>query len=334
VSELRIAVIGSGGIARDHVAALDRLPGVRVTHVVGSDADRVASVARLARGAVGTTDRAAVLDDAGVDAFLVCTLTESHAAISIEALRRGKPVMVEKPVALSLADFDAMTSAAREHRASLMVGQTARFQPVNAELHRALADGVVGRLGLLKVTTYLGYVWPHGWRAWQFDLRRSGGHPVHNGVHPIDLAVWLSGRRPVRVFARSFRTFSPALPMPDSFHVTLRFDDGSLALLELGYGLHTYGSDVLRLLAVGTDATIQYSTEGEPGLTSDVARMARPAYDDAIDRQLAHWVATLRGDAEQLVRWDQVRATLAAALAAQRSLETGEPVRVEEVNGA
>ncbi len=334
MSELRIAVIGSGSIARDHVPALDRIPGVRVTHVVGSDAPRATSVARLARTAVGTTDRTAVLDDSGVDAVLVCTATETHAAISIEALRRGKPVMVEKPVALSLADLDAMTATAREHRTSLMVGQTARFQPVNAEIHRAIATGVVGRPRLLKVTTYLGYVWPNGWRAWQFDLSRSGGHPVHNGVHPIDLAVWLTGRRPVRVFARSFRTFSPALPMPDSFHVTLRFDDGSLALLELGYGLHSFGSDVLRLLAVGTEATIEYSTEGEPGLTSGVARMARPAYDDAIDRQLAHWVDVLRGDAEQLVRWDEVRATLAAALGAQRSLETGEAVLVGDVTGA
>ena len=62
--------------------------------------------------------------------------------------------------------------------------------------------------------------------------------------------------------------------------------------------------------------------------------MARPAYDDAIDRQLAHWVDVLRGDAEQLVRWDEVRATLAAALGAQRSLETGEAVLVGDVTGA
>lgn len=320
---LGVAVVGAGFIARDHVAALHRLPGVRVTHVVGLDRGRAAEVARLAEGAVAATDRAAVLADPAVDAVVVCTPTDSHAALTLEALRAGRPVLVEKPVALSLADVDEMHRVAAERGLPLMVGQTSRFQPVHQELAAALADGDIGRLRVLKLGWYLGHVWPHGWRAWQHDVARSGGHPVHNGVHPIDLAVWLMGRRPVRVFARALPTWAAAMPVPDGFHVTLRFDDGGLALIELSYGLPRFGDGLRRAVAFGERGTISHSTADEPGLISEVAGAPSPSVEGAMDRQLRHWMATLRGEEAPIVRPEEVRATLAAALGAQRSLEEG-----------
>ncbi|MFZ0217086.1 MAG: Gfo/Idh/MocA family oxidoreductase [Candidatus Dormiibacterota bacterium] len=326
VRELGVTIVGSGTIARGHVAALERIRGIRVVHVVGINASRAREVARLASGAAGTTDRRAALADPRVHAVVVCTPTDSHAALSNEAMALGKSVLVEKPAALSLAEFDGMTATAEASGVSLMVGQTSRFQAVHRELQRALVEGAIGRLRLLKLTWYVGHVWPAGWRAWQLDLARSGGHPVHNGVHPIDLAVWLLGSYPVRVFARSFRTFSPALPMPDSFHVTLRFDDGGLALVDLSYGLPSYGTDLRHALAIGEQGTIRYASEEEAGLLSNVATAPSAAIEDAIHAELVHWVATLRGEARPIVGWSEVRATLAAALGAQRSLETGRAI--------
>ncbi|MGH7921214.1 MAG: Gfo/Idh/MocA family protein [Candidatus Dormibacteraceae bacterium] len=330
MDEIGVAIVGSGMIAHAHASALDRIPGVRVTYVVGNRMAQAEEVARLARGAVATTDRHRALTDPQVGAFLICTPSDSHASLSIEAMEHGKPVLVEKPVALSLADFDRMTSTARASGLSLLVGQTSRFQPVHEELHQALVEGAVGRLRVLKLTWYVGYVWPRAWRAWQLDGSRSGGHSVHNGVHPLDLAVWLLGQAPKRVFARAFRTFSPDLPMPDSFHITLRFDD-ALALVDLSYGLPRPGANLRRALAIGEQGTIQHRSVQEEELLSGTVAAPPPSLDDAIHRELVHWVATLRGAAEPLVRWEEVRATLAAALAAQRSLETGRAVGVEEV---
>lgn len=133
----------------------------------------------------------------------------------------GKHLLVEKPVALSVSDFDHMVTAARVNGVSMMVGQTSRFQPVNMELYRAVVEGAVGPVRAVNLTWYVGYVRPHAWRAWQLDVSSSGPHAVHSGVHPLDLAVLLLGKAPRRVFARSFRTFSPDLPTPDSFQITL-----------------------------------------------------------------------------------------------------------------
>ena len=306
---------------------------MRVSHVVDIDAGRARALAALAAGAASATDPAAVFADPGVDAVDICTSTESHAPLTIAAAAAGKQVHVEKPAALSLDDFDAMAAAARRHGVGLMVGQTARFQPVHREVAAALAEGTIGRPRLVHVLWYVGHAWPDGWRSWQLDVARSGGHPVHNGIHAIDLATWLLGARPVRVFARGFRSFAPAMGTPDSFHVTVRFADGSMALLEISYALKARGEHLRRILVVGEAGSLHHTTQGDPDLVSDAAKPAPQAVEDALYLQLTHWVATLRGQEAPIVTLPQVRGALAAALGAQRSLETGAAIDLGEAAG-
>ncbi|HEY0698674.1 MAG TPA: Gfo/Idh/MocA family oxidoreductase [Micromonospora sp.] len=327
---LNVAVLGTGAIAREHVAALARIPGVRVTHVAGSDLTRAAAVAAHAPGAVASADPAAILADPAVDAVDICEATPEHARWTIAAGHAGKHVHVEKPAALTVEDFDAMVAATEGAGRSLMVGQTVRFHPAVRTLQSAVASGDIGAARLLHVSWYAGYVWPRGWRGWQHDPAQSGGHPVHNGTHALDLAVWLTARRPTRVFARAFPSFAADMPVPDSFHVTVRFDDDSLALLEISYALRRHGDVLRRIMVAGTTGTLFHSTENDPGLVADAARPAPSSVEDAMFHQLRHWADTVRADALPIVTNEQVRAALAAAIAAQRSLELGQPVEVPD----
>ncbi len=324
-----VAVIGAGGIAQDHIAAYARIPGARVTHIVDTDARRAQLLAARS-GAAWSTDAQAVFAAPDVDAIDICTPSETHAAFTVAAAAHGKAIHVEKPAALSLADFDAMVAASARHGVSLMVGQTARFQPINTDIAAAVAAGTIGRLRVLHVTWYAGHVWAGGWRAWQLDPVRSGGHPLHNGIHALDLAVWLFGRAPTRVFTRGFRTFAPTMGIPDSFHMTVRFDDGSFALLEIAYALRQRGDALRRILAIGERGSLSHSTEEDPQLSSDGVHLPSPAIEDAMYHQLRHWIASVRGEESPIVKNTQVRHALAAALAAQESLESGRAVTVGE----
>ncbi len=331
---IAIAIIGAGGIAQDHVAAYARIPGVRVAHIVDTDATRARTLAARASNAAWSTDAQPVFAASDVDAVDICTPSETHAALAIAAAERGKAIHVEKPAALSLAEYDAMVTATEQRGVSLMVGQTARFQPVNSEIAQAIATGTIGRLRVLHVTWYAGHVWADGWRAWQLDPARSGGHPLHNGIHALDLAIWLFGRTPTRIFTRGFRTFAPTMSIPDSFHMTVRFDDGSFALLEIAYALRQRGDSLRRILAIGEAGSLSHSTEDDPQLYSDGVHLPSPAIEDAMYLQLRHWIATLRGEEEPIVKTVQVRHALAAALAAQESLETGMAVSIGEARDA
>lgn len=326
---VRVAVIGSGGIARDHVSALASIPSVEIVYVHGSDLARAQSVAALAPGARASTDLDGILADSSIHAVDVVGSTPDHAPVTIAAGRAGKHVHVEKPAALTVADFDDMVAATEN--TSLMVGQTVRFQPSIASIGESVARGAIGDPRLIHVSWYTGHVWPGGWRGWQHDKTRSGGHPVHNGTHALDLVTWLIGRAPVRVFARSFPTFAAGMPVHDSFHLTVRFEDDSLAMIELAYALPQSGKMVRRIVVSGTDGTLAHDTGDDPGLTTDTTTAAPSSIEGAMTHQLRHWIGTLDGSVVPIVENSQVRAALATAVAAQRSLDTGKAVTIGAV---
>lgn len=324
MTELGVAVIGTGAIAHEHVRAIVATPGLRVTFVAGSDESRAAALAAQAPGAVATTDVPAAIHDSSVVGVDVCGHTASHARWTVAAGAAGKHVMVEKPVALSLTELDDMLHATRA--TSLLAGQTVRFQPVIAGLHDQVVSGAVGRPRLIHIQWYVAHVWPNGWRAWQLDRERSGGHPVHNGVHAFDLLIWLTDRQPVRVFTRGFAGTATQAPVPDSFQVVARMDDGALALVELSYALRPPADVLRRISVIGERGTLMHSTEDDPGLSSANAHAAPASTEGTFARQLRHWRDVLGGLARPLTTAEQVRTALTLGLAAQRSLERGDVV--------
>ncbi|WP_265522258.1 Gfo/Idh/MocA family protein [Oerskovia flava] len=326
-----ITLVGTGAFAREHLTALATLPGADVRWVVGHDLRRARDFAALTPGARATTDLAEALADDRAVAVDVVTATPTHARDTVAAGEAGRHVQVEKPAALSLPQLDAMVRAT--HGTSLVVGQTVRFQPAVAALAAASRRGEIGTPRLAHVSWYTGHAWPGGWRGWQLDPELSGGHPVHNGTHIMDLATWLLDDEPAEVFARGFRTFSPDMDSPDSFHVQLRTASGALATLELCYALQRRGDLLRRVVLVGTEGTLAHTTAEEDGLHSDAATAPPPSVDGALRTQLAHWLDVVRGDAAPLVTTAQVRAALATALAAQRSLLSGRRERVRDVPG-
>ncbi|MEU8625021.1 Gfo/Idh/MocA family oxidoreductase [Streptomyces sp. NPDC048669] len=329
VSDHRVAVIGAGAIARDHVTAIAAVPGLRLTHVVDRHPERAAALAALAEGATWSTDPATAWSD-GIDVTAVCTSPESHTELSVSALEAGRAVLLEKPAALKVADADRILAAAKTAGRPLLVAQTARFQPVHLEIARAVAEGAIGTPRLAHLTWYTGHVWPGGWRGWQLDASRSGGHVAHNGVHALDLLTWLMDDEPVRVFARPCRTWASGMPTPDSFQILVRFAGGALATIELCYALVERGTFVRRLMLSGTAGTLHHSSEDEPRAHS-ASPVAPASIDGAMTEQTRHLRDVLDGVAAPLTAPHQVRGALAAALAAQLSADEGRPVDVKEV---
>lgn len=324
----KVAIIGAGAISREHIAALKRVPNVQVSLVVSSDPVRAREVAALAGAAWSTR-----LEDAfskEIDAVDICQRNPEHAPLTIAAAQHGKHILVEKPVALNLEDFDRMVAAVNENKVSLMVGQTLRFQPVHRELKKTISEGKIGRLRMLHSSRYAGYLWPKSWRAWQMDEAVSGGHLRHNGAHPLDFAIWFFGGKPARVFTRTFKSWAAGMPVPDGFNISLRFEDGGLALLEFSYALREKGDSYIRLLAVGEKGSLLHDSEGEAGVRGSGIHLPSPATEDAMYYELAHWVKMLQGEEEPVVRLEQVRHTLLATLAAHRSYQTGRAVTIGE----
>jgi predicted dehydrogenase len=134
---LRIAVIGVGYLGRHHARILSDLPGVELVAVVDTNRARAEEIAE-ARKTRSLVDSREVVGQ--VDAVTIAVPTERHLEIAAPLLKAGLPVLVEKPMARSLAEADAMIAAAREAGVPLGVGHTERFNPAVAEARPLLAD--------------------------------------------------------------------------------------------------------------------------------------------------------------------------------------------------
>lgn len=321
-----IGVIGCGFIARLHLEAYARLAAAHPFSVVAAaDAapGRAAEVAAAFGMEMASEDYRRVLEHPQVTAVNICTPNRSHREIAVAAAQAGKDVFLEKPIALDLADADAIIAACEEAGVRLMIGQSQRFEAIHAEVKALVDSGEIGALRHISTFTCEGYFWPGGWRAWQHDPEQSAGNLVHNGIHDIDLMTWVVGAPPTSLYARGLKLGSPELDTFDQYQIAMAFPGGVTTLSALGYSAVPPGGLLRSVVVVGTEGEARYET------LADGAWWQAAGADHGVlpgpwlyDNELGHWLQCLEQGTEPLVTPAQVRRSLELALAAERSART------------
>ncbi|MET9798917.1 Gfo/Idh/MocA family protein [Nocardiopsis alba] len=186
---LRVGVVGLGFISRFYLAALEASPAWRTVAVCDLDP---AKVADPPEGAVGHTDHTTMLDEVELDAVVVTAPNDAHARICADALERGVPVCVEKPLALTPAEGEPLAALARERGVALF---TAFHRRYNSEF-LALRERLEGSVPAEVTVRYLERIEEHtGDDTWYLDPARCGGGCVaDNGPNAFDLVEALVGR--------------------------------------------------------------------------------------------------------------------------------------------
>ena len=224
---LKLAVVGCGAIAeRAHLPAAAGLEGLEVTALVDRDLGRAEELADRF-GVRRVADDWARLPERP-DAALVALPNHLHAPASLEILRRGVHVLVEKPMALTAADCDEMIRAARRTGARLAVGMVRRFLPEVRTARAILDSGTLGPLVDCQVREGRVYDWPTRTEA-AFRRRAAGGGVlVDNGVHALDTLLWWLGE----VESLDYRDDAYGGVEADC-EIDLRFASGVLGRVEL-----------------------------------------------------------------------------------------------------
>lgn len=210
---LKIGIIGCGKITEvRHAPEYDENPNCELTGFYDFFPERAEAMAK-AYGARAYDSMEALLAS-DVDAVSVCVANDSHASASIAALRAGKHVLCEKPMAVKPEDCVEMVRTARETGKLLMIGQNQRFARAHVEARSIIASGRLGRV--LAFHTTFGHPGPEGWtgqkNSWFFDKRRAAfGALADLGVHKTDLMHYLLGERIARVSA-NFTTLDKKYP--------------------------------------------------------------------------------------------------------------------------
>lgn len=319
---LGVAVVGAGVAARYHARAIAEAPGARLVAVARADAARAADT-EAAFGVPCETSYESLLRRPDVDAVCLCTPSGQHAAQAIAAARAGKHVLVEKPMALTLADADAVTAAARAAGVRLGVAFQRRTEPAYTSLWSALRKGELGRAVLAVVA--LPYVRTQAyyddapWRGtWVQD---GGGVLMNQGIHLVDLLVWLLGD--VEEVEARVATVAHDIEVEDVLAATLRFTSGALGTIAAT----TCAAPGFphRVEVYGTRGGVR--VEGD-GVAADGAGAGATGIGaTAHARLVADFVSAVREGRDPMVSGEEGRRALAVVLAAYESARTGRPAR-------
>lgn len=228
-ARIGIGILGAGMVARYHAQAAAACAdiGAHLVGVAHPDPARAPAIAE--QFGAPWLSPAALLAHPDVDIICICTPSGQHAAQTIAAAQAGKHILVEKPMALTLADADAMIGAAQAANVRLGVALQRRAEPHFQAIHAAVAAGALGELTLGTVTIpYFRaqrYYDQAEWRGtWALD---GGGVLMNQGIHLIDVLLWLMGD-PVAAQAAA-GTLRRAIEVEDTLAATLRFASGAFA---------------------------------------------------------------------------------------------------------
>ncbi len=227
---VRLAFVGCGRVTTElHIPALRSVPEIDVVALCDVNERRSAAVASAMRGARCERDLAGLLSDPAIDAVAVCTPPAQHAPQAIAVLEVGKHLFVEKPLALTLADCDAIVARAARARGSAVVGFNLRQHRLVRAARVVIEQGTLGRIELARslFTTdiRLARELPH-WR----DTRTGGGGVLFElGTHHYDLWRWLLGAEVTEVSAISRSEGSD----DSAASVTARLSGGAVATAQM-----------------------------------------------------------------------------------------------------
>ncbi|PIQ84008.1 MAG: hypothetical protein COV75_04390 [Candidatus Omnitrophica bacterium CG11_big_fil_rev_8_21_14_0_20_63_9] len=334
---VRFAIVGCGKIterlalpqlAHNRHAAVAALIDINRTSAL-----RMARQFHIDQRLVWTSWRR-MLRYADVDAVAVNVPNALHAEIAVAALEAGKHVLVEKPIATTLADADAMIAAARRHRRVLMVEQTQRFDPAHETAHRLLRAGAIG--AIREVRGRLGHAGPQYWagttKTWLTDRRLSGGGALMDvGAHIVDLLRWFSGKRIRRLCCRT-STLHKRLKVEEAAAAILEFEDGTLGAFDASWTTQPYE---ISTVCYGDRGTLRTSFGRGPRVALELSR--RRGDPNQFDRPVqypkvpdgsrqggayAAFIRSIRTSTPPLISGAEGRATLEVLLAAYESAKT------------
>lgn len=330
-----VAVLGVGAMGAHHAESLARrVPGARLIAIC----DPLPGLAEQLAVSLGcgrwSTDYEEVLDDPRVEAVVIAAPARFHAEAIASAAEAGKAVFCEKPIAHTLVDADRALDATRRAGVPLQIGFQRRFDPAYVRARHLVDSGELGRIQLLRSLT-------RDPRLDQPERVPPGAIFLETLIHDFDVLRFLAGgAEPIELSA-----FADALVLPawkdrgilDTAVVSLRYDCGAMATADASFQA-VYGYDVRAevfgsegMVSVGESSPINVVHHTRGGSIRPRPHWFVDLFGVAYSAELAHFVARVRGLASAESTGEDGRAALVLALAARRSVETGQGVRVADI---
>ncbi len=327
----QLAICGVGNIGKVHLANLRTVRGCGIAGVYDSDPAELNRVAQ-ASGLRAYRSRDEMLADSQVNAVVVATPSSSHRQWSEQVLQARKHLFVEKPLAGTLVDAEAIVKAATGSECIVQVGFCERFNPQHLEAKRAVRSGALGKIRAIHTSRVAPYSMSNP--SWDLGV-------LDTAVHNLDLIVWLMGCRPKTVFARGTQVY-PDTHIPHSATIMLNFDDGAMAVDHIAWikddvhPLHVCARS--RMLIQGEDGTFSIDLTERPSSLLrqdkfqqiDTVILGGPEYPGCLKLQFEAFLDSIETGAPVLAPVEEALDTERVAIAARESLRSGRELDMKD----
>jgi predicted dehydrogenase len=332
--KVRVAVVGVGNVAQiAHLPAYRNHPDVELAAIVEEDPIKRKKVAHQYGVEATYEDLTQMLRKADVDAVDICTPNYLHAPMVITALRSGRHVLCEKPLARNAAEAKRMVDTAKKSKKILMVAMNNRYREDVQVLQTFIKRGELGNVQLVKA----------GWRrtaqawrnskTWVTDQQKSGGGALLDlGLPKMDLAMWIAGlKKPTRLTCNVFGR-AGSRGVEDSACAMVHFTGGASLILEVTWNLleqrdHTY----LEVYGSKGGANLQplhIHKELHGQLVNVTPALGSPRFDykESYKREIDHFVQCVQKRRKPLTTGDEALSVLKILDAMYQSAESGSEV--------
>lgn len=325
---LRLGFIGSGRIAQAHLSAASHLSGgVRVVAIAGRRRERAEATARQYGIPAVLGDYRELLTDRDIDAVLITTPNDSHAAIACDAAKAGKHILVEKPMALDTASAETMVRAADDSGVTLMVAQSRRFSDAVQEMVRRLPE--IGDILRVHITFLVRFAQPPT-EWWRSSAQAGGLVILLQGSHSLDSIFWWLGRTPQSIYATAART-NAAWEGEDEADIVCRFAGGATATVHLSLST---SPPIHEALVVGRKGHLRLIERPAGPPFENLYRLEKngEALLDGLQspslytHQLREFADAVRERRRPLASGHEILSVMRMLVAARASVQSGQPV--------
>lgn len=344
---IKIGILGCGKIAQvRHIPEYAANPDCELAAFYNPTRKRAEDMAAKYGGKVYDTPEA-LLADPEIDAVSVCAANYAHAELAIRAMRAGKDVLCEKPMAVTLEDCEAMVKVAKETGRTLMIAHNQRFAKAHVKAKALIDAGTIGRIVTFRTT--FGHGGPETWsinpgkNTWFFDKRKAAmGAMADLGVHKTDLIHYLTGERVVRTTAKV-----ATLDKRGENGELIGVDDNAMCIYEMTGGIVGTMTASWTFYGAEDNSTVLYGTKGIMKIYDDPAHSivvtladgTREMYDveqiQTNDNQtksgvIDAWIDCLKNHTAPAVTGEDALYAMRAVFASLRSSELGAAVEIPE----
>jgi predicted dehydrogenase len=316
-----LGLVGAGNFAK--AVLLPRLAraGLEMVGVATTTGASARSTADRYGFRYCTTDVDRLLDDPAIGAIVIATRHGSHASTAARALRAGKAVFVEKPLALEEAELLEVLAAAEESGGLLTVGFNRRFSPLVARLREAFVPGAP------LAMSYRINAGPIPADSWIHDPEQGGGRIIGEVCHFVDLVQHVADDEIAEVFA--FNAGGHEAALHDVVTISLRLRRGSVASINyFASGDRSFPKERLEVFGGGVVAVLDDFRELTLSRGGKRSRTRRLSQEKGFDQELSAFVAAVREGGTPPIPLRSLVATTRTTFAIEESLRTGRPVEV------